>query len=72
MERARPARRSGRPARPCARASPIPRPRRPLCPHARAQWDLLAGITVGFMVVPQGMSYAILAGERGVGTARAS
>ncbi|GBF98588.1 sulfate transporter [Raphidocelis subcapitata] len=25
-------------------------------------WDLLAGITVGFMVVPQGMSYATLAG----------
>ena len=26
------------------------------------QWDLLAGISVGFMVVPQGMSYANLAG----------
>ncbi|KAI8466625.1 MAG: proton/sulfate transporter [Monoraphidium minutum] len=25
-------------------------------------WDVLAGITVGFMVVPQGMSYATLAG----------
>eukprot|EP00775_Hariotina_reticulata_P008330 gene8330-8515_t len=25
-------------------------------------WDLLAGISVGFMIVPQGMSYAIIAG----------
>jgi MFS superfamily sulfate permease-like transporter len=38
-----------------------------LCPPPppsplRPQWDLLAGITVGFMVVPQGMSYATLAG----------
>lgn len=27
------------------------------------QWDLLAGISVGFMIVPQGMSYATIAGE---------
>ena len=26
------------------------------------QWDLVAGISVGFMVVPQSMSYATLAG----------
>ncbi len=26
------------------------------------QWDLLAGISVGFMIVPQGMSYANIAG----------
>jgi hypothetical protein len=39
---------------------PCPSPR-PLTHH---QWDLIAGITVGFMVVPQGMSYATLAGER--------
>jgi hypothetical protein len=26
------------------------------------QWDLLAGISVGFMIIPQGMSYANIAG----------
>lgn len=26
------------------------------------QWDLIAGLSVGFMVVPQGMSYANIAG----------
>lgn len=31
--------------------------------HPCVQWDVLAGVTVGFMVVPQGMSYAILAGK---------
>lgn len=47
-------------------AAPAPHPLRPhLPPPCPAQWDLLAGITVGFMVVPQGMSYAILAGEEG-------
>ena len=31
-------------------------------PALLLQWDLLAGISVGFMVVPQAMSYANLAG----------
>jgi sulfate transporter 4 len=31
-------------------------------PTSCLQWDVLAGISVGFMVVPQGMSYANLAG----------
>lgn len=26
------------------------------------QWDIIAGVSVGFMVVPQGMSYANIAG----------
>jgi len=39
---------------------PLPPPLPPI--HNHPQWDLLAGVTVGFMVVPQGMSYAILAG----------
>jgi hypothetical protein len=26
------------------------------------QWDLIAGLSVGAMVVPQGMSYAVIAG----------
>lgn len=25
-------------------------------------WDIMAGVSIGFMVVPQGMSYALLAG----------
>lgn len=25
-------------------------------------WDVMAGVSIGFMVVPQGMSYALLAG----------
>jgi hypothetical protein len=33
-----------------------------LFPSVPPQWDLLAGISVGFMIIPQSMSYANIAG----------
>jgi MFS superfamily sulfate permease-like transporter len=31
-------------------------------PRHRSQWDLIAGLSVGAMMVPSGLSYAAIAG----------